>query len=241
MRNIGLLIPIVLVICFCARNEVTLVEKTFDDGTEMTTKTYLIENQDSVLVKETYYYQDGTKRMEAIVSDTGTILWTFYYDNGQKNIEAKFEDDRRIGMWNVWDRNGNQINREFYTVETFEDGFPHVIRLFDMIDDEKERIYEIHFYENHSRRAEGPVKQGQKYGHWIGYYRDGMRWSEGDFRYEVNHGMSRVYHENGAVYYEGEYFFGERVGIWKFFREDSTLIKEIDYGKKKAEWSEDQE
>ena len=113
--------------------------------------------------------------------------------------------------------------------DTYEDGSPKTVKVFEVNGDEKDLVKEIAYYENKQKRLEGEYKDGQRNGFWQYWYENGNKWSEGYYIKGINDGKTATWHENGQQYYEGSFHNGERAGIWKFRDEKGEFIKEINY------------
>jgi len=224
-----------LIMTACSGGLVEVVVDTYIGGVPKHEKFYKVEGSDSLLVQEVYYYQNHTKRMEGVYPDDSVNngIWIYWYENGKKNYEIELLNGKPAGDFQVWDIEGNLLPVSEYSIMSFDNRFPKIMRFFRMEEGKKVLIWEIHYYENRSKRAEGPVKQGKKYGKWVAWFDSGIKWSEGTFKYEVSHGKRTVWHDNGQKYYEGEYFFGDRSGVWQFWNSEGEFLKEIDYSKQK--------
>lgn len=88
-------------------------------------------------------------------------------------------------------------------------------------------------YDNGIIKVRGNYAGGKRHGSWVSFFNTGKTWSEGLYVNGVREGMATVWYENGQKYYEGKYAKGKETGIWKFWKEDGTLMKAIDYDKKK--------
>jgi len=226
-----LLVPVVLI--GCSGEGKKYVVSTFLDGSPKQVQFIEVNGQDTTVLKEIFYFQNGKKRLLGdYVSDSiYNGKWTGWYEDGTKNYEAIFENGVMADDWLVWDFDGNPMKKENYSMQVYDDGFPEILRFFEFDGDTIVQTGEIHFYDNHCRKTEGKVKSYKKHGRWIAWRRDGTKWSEGDFQYDVNHGWHTVYHENGRIFYEGEYRIGDRVGVWKIWNEEGDVVKETDYEK----------
>lgn len=122
---------------------------------------------------------------------------------------------------------GSQL--EEIVEEAYPDGSPKVVKIYRIIDNQKELLKEIAYYSNHQERIEGEYKDGKRHGKWIYWYENGNKWSEGYFKEGNRNGLGIAYHENGAKYIEGTYDDGKRVGKWQFWDDKGDLLKEINY------------
>lgn len=216
----------------CSSGEGKRIVSTFADGKPRQISYYRLEGKDSVWYRTEYLYQNGNSQLEGDVGKNDQMqgMWTIWYENGVKNAEARFQHGLRSGDWQVWDFDGNLLSADQHRMEFDSVGFPLMIRFLKMENDTASTITgEVHFYPNHLKETEGPVKNRQKHGLWKAWYRNGTKWSEGNFQHDINHGKHTVWHENGQKFYEGEYIVGKRTGIWTFWAEDGRIIKELNY------------
>lgn len=223
----------VLLILGCNSGLHKEIKEVFPNGKPRIIAYYDLSGGDSLLVKEEICYSNGDIGISGEYGENGMPdgKWIFYYEDHRKTCEADFMNGKRSGEWKIQDFNGKPLTSEQYTIEEYEDGLPKTIRFFRQENGETIKTGEIHFYENHIRKSEGPVKDNKKNGLWKAWRPDGTKWSEGEFAYDVNNGKTIVWYSNGQIYYEGEYRLGDRIGIWRFWKEDGELMKEIDYEK----------
>ena len=113
--------------------------------------------------------------------------------------------------------------------ETYPDGSPKLVKLYEINGDSKTMLNEISYYSSGQERYEGAYKDGKRHGKWIYYYENGNKWSEGFFDNGLRHGFGTTWHKNGNKYFEGNYNQGHRVGTWKFWDENGDFVKEINY------------
>ncbi|MCD4773903.1 MAG: hypothetical protein K8R41_11030 [Bacteroidales bacterium] len=116
--------------------------------------------------------------------------------------------------------------------ETYPDGSPKLVKLYEINGDSKTMLKEISFYPNRQERYEGAYKEGKRHGDWIYFFENGNKWSKGSFDNGLRNGFGTTWHKNGNKYFEGSYNQGHRTGIWKFWDENGNFVKEINYDEK---------
>lgn len=58
------------------------------------------------LVKATYYYEDGSVRVEGFFKDKKlTGVWTSFDQKGNKTQIAEYKEGKKVGKWFVWGKN----------------------------------------------------------------------------------------------------------------------------------------
>lgn len=138
MKNpIRWFIPVMFMIA-CTPEAFEVVEESYPEGTPKVVRYYNNESME-VLLKETQYYDDGSKYIEGTFKNgerNGTWqawyrdgkLWsqgeykdglengtkTVYHDNGQKYYEGRIQDEKRTGTWTFWDKEGNVVKKINY-------------------------------------------------------------------------------------------------------------------------------
>lgn len=115
----------------CTSNIERVVVQTYPDGSVELEKYFIIKNNDSILVKETGYYQNGIKRIEGSYKDSERHgKWNYWFEdgnqwsegyfsrgqrngksivwheNGKKYFEGTYKMDERVGIWRFWDEDG---------------------------------------------------------------------------------------------------------------------------------------
>lgn len=139
MKNpVRWLIPVLFLIS-CSPEATKVVEESYPEGQPKVVRYYTNENKE-VLLKETQYYEDGSKYIEGPYKDgkrnglwsawyrdgqlwstgeykdgieTGTK--TVYHENGQKYYQGEVTGEKRIGIWTFWDKEGNVVKKIDYS------------------------------------------------------------------------------------------------------------------------------
>ena len=224
----------------CSSGEKKRIVSTYASGDPKQIQYYHLEGKDTLWIRTEYLYQNGNKQLEGDLAGNNRMsgTWTIWFEDGKKNAVAAFENGTRKGDWQIWDLDGNLLPGGSFQLEVDSTGFPLILRLLSGADSTARLTGEIHFYPNHLKKTEGPVKDGKKHGLWKAWYRDGAKWSEGNFQHDMNHGSHTVWHENGQKFYEGNYIVGQRTGIWTFWAEDGRLLKELNYNELKNQMNQ---
>jgi antitoxin component YwqK of YwqJK toxin-antitoxin module len=119
------------------------------------------------------------------------------------------------------------IPTESELVDIWENGRPKTVKLFTIIDGEREAVREIHYHIDGAKAMEGPLLNNKREGLWQSWYEDGSLWSEGTYRNGKRHGRAVVFYPNGKTMLEGMYEEDKRVGLWRSYDEDGRLINEV--------------
>jgi len=112
------------------------------------------------------------------------------------------------------------------TVQTYENGTPHIIQLFK----NGQAIYQKEFYADGKISMEGPLQNGKREGEWKSYYENGNLWSSGFFKDGILNGESKAYFPNGKLRYKGSFKNGEKTGTWIFYDENGNRTGQKDFG-----------
>lgn len=100
----------------CSQEPQKVIVQTYPDGAIELEHYYLINGQDSILVKEIGYYPQGQKRIEgSYVEKKRDGHWIYWYENGNKWSEAVYIDDIRHGRSTVWHENGKKYYEGNYS------------------------------------------------------------------------------------------------------------------------------
>lgn len=118
---------------------------------------------------------------------------------------------------------GVKLGKGEMVVDTFTNGSPQLIRLFEVVDGQRIPVYEKEFYEDGKILKEGPMKDNRRNGKWKAYYRDGQLWNSGSYDMGVRNDTIMGYYENGNLKYQGIFQKGVKHGVWSFYEEDGTF------------------
>ena len=123
----------------CAPSLEEVVMESYEDGTAKVVRYYQGEGKAKTMVKEGFFYPDGTLRMEGEyflgvkhgrwisyyedgtkwsegnyidgVNNGATITW---HENGQKYYEGAYKNGERSGVWRFWGDDGEFIKEIDY-------------------------------------------------------------------------------------------------------------------------------
>lgn len=115
-------------------------------------------------------------------------------------------------------------------VQSFDNGKPQQVQVFELDGDQKVLIETIDYYPNGQVKMKGGVNpEGERNGVWQAWYQDGTIWSEGEFSNGLQHGYRKVYHPNGQLRYEGNYESDKPSGEWIFYNDSGKEINRKQY------------
>ena len=117
MRRIMNVLILLLSLAYlgCAPVLEEIVMESYDDGTPKIVRYYKGEGKEKTMVKEAFFYQDGTTRMEGeYLHGVKHGRWISYYEDGTKWSEGYYADGINNGSTKTWHENGRQYYRGFY-------------------------------------------------------------------------------------------------------------------------------
>ena len=92
-----------------------VVVKSYDDGTPKVVKYYKGEGKKKTMVKEAFFYPDGTVRIEGeYLHGVKHGRWVSYYEDGTKWSEGYYADGINDGATRTWHENGKKYYEGFY-------------------------------------------------------------------------------------------------------------------------------
>jgi len=134
----------------CGPKHVKIVEEKFEDGSPKIVRQYEIKGKDSILLRESVFYQNGQKYMEGkYYNNQRDSIWTawlpdgkiwsqggykqgledgpkkVFYSNGSLFYEGQHKMGKRIGVWKFYDSTGNLIQTIDYTSTSSGDTLSH--------------------------------------------------------------------------------------------------------------------
>ncbi|WP_111685073.1 toxin-antitoxin system YwqK family antitoxin [Winogradskyella tangerina] len=127
-----------------------------------------------------------------------------YYDSGELYIEGQYKDNKRVGEWKKFHKNG-QLSK----IYSYTDG--------------KLNKEEISYTED-GKVSTKVIKQGEGFLR-IGYYENGNLMYER----QLDSGYYKSFYENGVKEIEAHYIDNELSGKWKKFNEDGNLEWVVTY------------
>jgi antitoxin component YwqK of YwqJK toxin-antitoxin module len=138
MKISFILIMAVFILGGCNFKPFEVVEEAWPSGKPKIIKYYRNESKE-ILLKESRFYEDGTKKIEGNFEDgERSGQWSYWYEdgklwsqavykkgkenglrtvfhkNGQKYYEGMTIDDKRSGNWKFWNENGELIKEIDY-------------------------------------------------------------------------------------------------------------------------------
>jgi len=107
MRNIWLFL-IVLFLASCQTPLHEEIIETYDDGTPKRVQYFSGEEEEKVMVKETFYYENGNLRVEGEFNESGKKdgKWVYFYEDGKKWSEGYFYEGLNHKKRTTWHENG---------------------------------------------------------------------------------------------------------------------------------------
>jgi antitoxin component YwqK of YwqJK toxin-antitoxin module len=105
-----LLLSLLFALLYACSHEIErVVVQIYPDGKVELEQYFIFENNDSILIKETGFYPDGSLRIEGEYKEGKRDgRWVYWYDNGNKWSEARYKADIRDGKSTVWHENGRK-------------------------------------------------------------------------------------------------------------------------------------
>ena len=215
------------------------------------------DKQKRKIGKWTKYYQDlsdTTKTESNKIRSITTYIngikngkYQEFYPNGQLKREGKYKDDKIIGIWNwyskdgilgstktfkddfaifiFFDSNGKIIQRKEFKKSIitneyyYSDGQIRETTIQNLED--KTKKYKS-FFKNGKLKKKGDFKNGKKIGKWKQYYLNSGIQTIEDYINELSY-QYLFYHTNGNLLVVGQYVDGERNGVWKHFDNKKKL------------------
>jgi antitoxin component YwqK of YwqJK toxin-antitoxin module len=130
-KLIATVIMLTAIIWGCSPVLEEAIVETYADGTPKVVKYFTGEGREKAMVKEAFFYPDGSLRMEGEykeglkhgrwvsfynngnnwsegyyqlgINHGKTITW---HENGKKYYEGFYQEGKRSGVWKFWDENG---------------------------------------------------------------------------------------------------------------------------------------
>lgn len=120
-HSLILLSCILFIATGCKRQaqEVDLIRTTHPNGQAEHVLTFDVNGGDSLLLRETFYFENGAKQIEGGFDSEGEKdgTWTAWYESGQQWTQAEFRKGSEHGTYTVWHESG-----EVYYSGKMEDG-----------------------------------------------------------------------------------------------------------------------
>lgn len=92
-----------------------VVMESYEDGTPKIVRYYKGEGKEKTMVKEGFFYPNGTIRMEGeYLHGVKHGRWISYYEDGTKWSEGNYTDGINNGATTTWHENGQKYYEGFY-------------------------------------------------------------------------------------------------------------------------------
>jgi len=164
-----------------------------------------------------------------------------------EKYERRIEDNKRHGLFQMFDENGKIVEMAIYKNDTldgkrtmfFENGNPQYVENY--VNGKFEDEYSS-FYENGQVKLTGKYTNGAMNGEWKGYHENGQVKELVLFVENEENGPFVEYHPNGKIAAEGYYLNGDNEhGELKLYDENGELNKKMncDKGICRTSWKRD--
>ncbi|MFH0895832.1 MAG: hypothetical protein V2A54_15460 [Bacteroidota bacterium] len=180
------------------------------------------------------FYETGELLAEGYYKDNKRVgEWKYYHKNGKTEQVGKYGNaEKPQGLWKWYYPSGN-LRRE----ESFERGLEEGV--MKEYSDTNTVIIEGNYveglkdgewkYKAIDYYEVGPYKDDMKNGTWKGYYTDGTLRFEGSFLDEVPDRKHTYYYPNGKINITGNFAMGRKDGDWFHYNPDGSLFLIITY------------
>jgi antitoxin component YwqK of YwqJK toxin-antitoxin module len=136
-----------------------------------------------------------------------------------KKSEGNYKDDKKHGLWNFYDYEGNKSQ-----VQTYAEGI-------------EEGLF-LSWHKNGNKREEGNHKKGKKHGLWTDWYENGRKMSEENHKDGEAHGPWIEWYENGQMMREDTHH-GESYVTKAFYNPDGGKFgDEIQASSTMRDWTD---
>ena len=62
----------------------------------------------------TGFYEDGSVLWKGLYHQGITLSWTEYHENGEVFVTGQFNNGKKDGQWDIYDKEGKLIAQEFF-------------------------------------------------------------------------------------------------------------------------------
>ncbi len=210
-------------------------------------------------IEQSYILKKGVIIGKGIVDENGLKQgpWSEFYDNGAKKGDGKYKDNKKIGYWKFYFKNGNIEQEGMYNskgnaegewkwyfvkgnellVQNFQDG----IEEGPMIEyDDTGKVVTkgeyiegqetgMWYYNINNCVLEGKYIDGKRDGLWKEYYGDGILKFSGSYIEDNPNGKHSYYWDNGKIEENGNYVMGKREGEWLKYEYEGNLFLKTYY------------
>lgn len=179
------------------------------------------------------FYENGELHGEgAFVNNKKVGKWSYYYRDGQKEQTGSYNNaGNPEGTWKWYYESGN-LKREEQMKNGLSDG-----SMQELTDSGKVIIKGQYidgeedgewFYEVNDDKVTGSYVNGKKEGVWKGYYHDQL-YFQGNYVDGLPDGEHIYYWDNGKVKEKGNYIAGKKEGNWSLYSYDGLRLLVIQY------------
>ncbi len=104
------------IILSCGSGLEEVIAEIYTDGTPKVVKYYKGEGREKTMVKEIFFYPDGSVRMEGEYKEGAKHgRWISFYNNGNKWSRGIYMNGVNHGKTTTWHENGEKYYEGFYT------------------------------------------------------------------------------------------------------------------------------
>lgn len=187
--------------------------------------------------------------------------WTKKYDNGNLRYEGTFEDDKEVGVFTFYDKEGKKVSTREYSTP----GGIALCKMYNFMEyihatgkiEGRNKIGEWIYYTNKGRDTvtienfENGVlhgKQvtyfsnnqiatvvtyinGKKEGPFVNYFNNGVIEQEGTYLNDQLHGSLKIWYRIKKLKRQAYYDNGNKTGKWTFLNPKGGIIKILNYNK----------
>lgn len=124
MKNILILITLFITTTTIAQTDTVFFNSKWDKSTRAEAEYYrLIEKQGELYLVKDMYFKTNKPQMVAYCSSIEPNLISegksiFYFDSGEKKSEGNFTNDKKVGIWTMWDED----RKDSLVIDCFIDG-----------------------------------------------------------------------------------------------------------------------
>lgn len=167
---------------------------------------------DGGMPRETWFYENGTKKAEHWADYEHTGWWGYWYENGQQKYALNLVNAKREGPQVYWYENGQEMLRGNYL-----GGLP----------DGPLSEWDANGKETRLCSGNGVTLNGYctKEGLFTVSHENGQKKSEGTYLNGLLEGVFTVWHENGQKKSEETYHKGRKEGVLTYWDEDGNCLR----------------
>lgn len=187
--------------------------------------------------------------------------WVKKYDNGKIRYQGAFENDKEVGLFTFFDRNGKKVSTREYT----SPGGIARCKMYNFMEylhasgsmDGRTKIGEWVYFSNKGRdtvtvenfkngvldgkqmtyfpngqlATDITFVDGKKQGAFFNYFNNGQLEQEGTYLDDQLHGSLKIWYRIGKLKRQAYYDNGDKTGKWTFLNPNGGIIKVLNYNK----------